>query len=355
MAGTVKPDKTYQDGGDTFLANHRLRIMYVVAIAVVLLLTPFAIYVMFEGRYLIGAALLVVVLGFAGNGVAIHLGRTPPIPFALLLIPIGASLALSLAFRGTYGVMWAYPTVMLFYFMQPRRIATLAGLLVLVVGSGIVYTNTDLAYAGRFAASLALTIIIVYVIIGVLQNLQQELLGQIVTDPLTGAFNRRHMDSVLGDGVERHRRIGAPASLLLVDIDHFKLINDRHGHNVGDKVLKNLVALIKMRSRKLDRLFRMGGEEFLVFLPDTSMTASIISAEHLRSAVAAASLADGVTATVSIGVAEYQAGETQESWIKRADDALYRAKESGRNRVICDESRPVTPLAVAPEPRARER
>ena len=154
-------------------------------------------------------------------------------------------------------------------------------------------------------------------------------------DPLTGAFNRRHMERCLSDAIERRRRNSAPASLLLIDIDHFKLINDRFGHAKGDGVLKGIASLVGKRARKLDSLFRVGGEEFILLLPDTQEAAAAVVAEQLRASVAESLLVDGRQVTVSVGVGELQLDESSDSWMKHADDALYAAKKAGRNRVVC--------------------
>jgi len=142
------------------------------------------------------------------------------------------------------------------------------------------------------------------------------------------------MERLLGDAIERKHRNSAPASLLLIDIDRFKLINDQFGHAKGDSVLKGIVAVVGKRSRKVDSLFRVGGEEFILLLPDAQEAAAVAVAEQLRASVADAPLLDGRQVTVSIGVSELQAGESPDSWMKHADDALYAAKNAGRNRVV---------------------
>jgi diguanylate cyclase (GGDEF)-like protein len=154
-----------------------------------------------------------------------------------------------------------------------------------------------------------------------------------MTDPLTGAFNRRQMDVSLALAIERRHRTGEPASLLLFDVDHFKRINDAFGHAAGDAALKNLVALIAERARKLDVLFRIGGEEFVLLLPGARHAGAVAMAEQLRALVAGAELVDGRRLSISIGVSELQRGESAASWIADADAAAYRAKQGGRNRV----------------------
>jgi len=124
-------------------------------------------------------------------------------------------------------------------------------------------------------------------------------------------------------------------SILLMDVDGFKSINDQFGHAKGDSVLKEIVSLIAKRSRKLDLLFRIGGEEFMLLLPDTKEAAAAVVAEQLRASIAESRLFDDRQLTVSIGVSELQPGESPDSWMKHADDALYAAKKAGRNRVVC--------------------
>jgi diguanylate cyclase (GGDEF)-like protein len=163
------------------------------------------------------------------------------------------------------------------------------------------------------------------------------MVAQTVTDPLTGAYNRRHMEACLDEIIERQRRTGATAALLLIDIDRFKEINDRSGHAAGDAVLRRVVALIGDRVRRLDRLFRIGGDEFLLLLPDTDLTAALTVAEDLRARIAAAAIAGAPPVTVSIGVAVLGSGQQMDAWMHAADAALYRAKQQGRNRVAAAE------------------
>ena len=137
----------------------------------------------------------------------------------------------------------------------------------------------------------------------------------------------------IAEAMARCSRAGAPVTSLLIDIDHFKDINDTHGHAVGDAVLCGVMKLINARSRNLDRLFRMGVAEFLLLLADTRLADGLSVGEALRQAIATAKWSQDVMLTVSIGVSEYVPGETQDSWMKRADISLNRAKHSGRKVV----------------------
>ena len=172
-----------------------------------------------------------------------------------------------------------------------------------------------------------------------LQKSNQELQETLVeldhlasTDKLTGAWNRRRLEEALINEMDRLRRYDHPLSLLLIDIDLFKKINDQFGHAAGDQVLVELADLVKSTLRVSDSLTRWGGEEFVVLCPNTTLSTVAMLAERLREKIARADFPVVKNITVSLGVAECMSGETWEQWFMRADAALYRAKACGRNQ-----------------------
>ncbi|MGC2854794.1 diguanylate cyclase [Novispirillum sp. DQ9] len=172
-----------------------------------------------------------------------------------------------------------------------------------------------------------------------LEQANAELERLATTDPLTGTRNRRAFFDMAGREIIRSERTGAPLCAVMLDIDHFKAVNDRYGHAGGDAVLRAVVARIGAEIRPVDILGRLGGEEFALVLPDTDGDGAMLVAERLRQALAAAPVpADGVDipVTSSFGVAVLTAGEALDSLLGRADAALYAAKTSGRNRVVKD-------------------
>ena len=150
-------------------------------------------------------------------------------------------------------------------------------------------------------------------------------------DSLTGCLNRRAWMDNCDQEMDRSRRSGRPMTLLMMDIDHFKSINDNHGHQVGDRVIINFVKYTVAALRRADTLGRYGGEEFVALLPETATEQALIVAERIRSAVHAGSEAPGCT--VSIGVATSDVNVSVDGLLARADAAMYRAKNNGRNRV----------------------
>jgi two-component system, cell cycle response regulator len=163
-----------------------------------------------------------------------------------------------------------------------------------------------------------------------------------VTDGLTGLHNRRYLDSHLATLVERARQRGRPLSLMITDIDRFKLINDTHGHDAGDDVLREFAMRLRQNVRGIDLACRMGGEEFVVVMPDTDGTVAGKVAERIRAQIAQTPFAIGgegreIPVTVSVGVAALRQGtDSAEELLKRADIALYEAKHGGRNRVVAN-------------------
>jgi diguanylate cyclase len=190
------------------------------------------------------------------------------------------------------------------------------------------------------AIALLIAVCIAAALAGVLYERQRTLAEQAITDPLTGAFNRRHLDPCLTQAIERHRRTGEPASLLLFDIDHFKRVNDRRGHAAGDEALTRLTALVAARARKMDVLFRIGGDEFVLLLPGAARAGALAVAETLRALVADAALVDGRRLSISVGVSELLPEQSAFAWLDDADAALYRAKHAGRNRASLSGRRP---------------
>lgn len=155
-------------------------------------------------------------------------------------------------------------------------------------------------------------------------------------DPLTGTGNRIAMDQTLIREVDMAKRHLQPLSLLMLDIDHFKRVNDSHGHGIGDEVLKGVAEAIKNQLRNVDMVFRFGGEEFLILLSNTSRDAAALVGERLRHAAQVQDyFAAGtrIELTVSLGCATLLPGESVESLLRRADNALYVAKREGRNRL----------------------
>jgi two-component system cell cycle response regulator len=178
-----------------------------------------------------------------------------------------------------------------------------------------------------------------------LRHAVQASLEMAVTDSLTGLYNRRYLEAHLGQLVEHAANRGKALSVLTLDVDFFKAINDTHGHDAGDRVLQELASRIRSTIRNVDVACRTGGEEFVVVLPATELEIAERIAERMRKQVAGRRFnvggGDGLAITISIGVSALgQPGDRAEDRLKRADNALYQAKREGRNRVIGNRAAP---------------
>ena len=163
------------------------------------------------------------------------------------------------------------------------------------------------------------------------KNRELEVLS--VTDRLTGLFNRRKLDEVLEEEMLRCRRYGAEFAVIVMDIDHFKHVNDSHGHPVGDGVLQAMARILRERTRDADALARFGGEEFVIVCRHATLEGAVDTAGRIRAAIAAHDFPGVGKVTASFGVAACCDGDSTESLLARVDAALYRAKAAGRNRV----------------------
>ncbi|MEE4304298.1 MAG: GGDEF domain-containing protein, partial [Wenzhouxiangella sp.] len=165
--------------------------------------------------------------------------------------------------------------------------------------------------------------------------LQQRQLSEIASrDPLTRAGNRRALRYALDEAERMKVRYESPTSLILLDLDHFKSINDVYGHESGDRILVNLVEVVTSRLRGQDSIFRLGGEEFVVLLPGTGVEGAERLAGTIKRTLATQLEGPGGPVTASMGVAELEPAEPVRQWLSRADEALYRAKREGRDRVV---------------------
>ncbi len=191
---------------------------------------------------------------------------------------------------------------------------------------------TPVDYEGRLAHFLSFTDITRH------KEIETELLVLATTDSLTGVLNRRALYEQGEREVMRARRYDIPLSVLMLDIDHFKRINDTWGHLVGDRVLRQMAQVMKATLRETDLVGRIGGEEFVAILPETTLEGATDTSERVRKAIEAQPIATDegpVAYTASIGVTEFRESDPSlEEALKRADEALYKAKSSGRNRVI---------------------
>jgi diguanylate cyclase (GGDEF)-like protein/PAS domain S-box-containing protein/hemerythrin-like metal-binding protein len=168
------------------------------------------------------------------------------------------------------------------------------------------------------------------------KRMQSLLEERASTDPLTGAMNRNGIEERIRYELMRSDRYGYKLSLVVIDLDHFKEVNDTYGHLAGDRLLRGFCEIARSCLRSTDSLGRTGGEEFVALLPETGVTGARLFAERLRTTLEEFQFDKGIRITASMGVASHREGEDFSTWMERADFSMYRAKQSGRNRVVLD-------------------
>ncbi|MET0062401.1 MAG: GGDEF domain-containing protein [Candidatus Thiodiazotropha endolucinida] len=251
-------------------------------------------------------------------------------PFTTLFV---AYLTNLLGITGTY---WCYSTLILYYFMMSERQAWISNIIFALVNIPLVWHLFETHEAIRFSVTFSLVSAYSAIFLHIIAMQYSELQKMAITDKLTNVYNRTLLKDSLEQAIHQANRTNTPFTLIIMDVDHFKKINDELGHEIGDHVLMQLGVFLKDFLRDSDKIFRIGGEEFLVLLYNTDEANSIDIAEKIRKGIENLSLIPDRTVTVSIGVASLSSVRDWKQWMKTCDKNLYEAKNSGRNRVaVC--------------------
>jgi diguanylate cyclase (GGDEF)-like protein len=280
-----------------------------------------------------GTGVIVIVLAalaWIGNQDRYH----PWVTFVGLTPAMLFFLAVSFIEQGVIGALWCFPAILMFYFTLPERMAWIANGALFAMAVPLSAMTLELSVAARVAATLLGVSAFSAVFVRVIDEQRQALEQRAFNDTLTGLHNRALLSATLEQAMEQSRRTGLPMTLLALDLDWFKAINDGLGHQAGDAALRGVADILRQRIRRSDRAFRLGGEEFLAFLYGTDQERGRQVAEELRTAVASQPLIPGRSITVSIGVASYSGDQNWETWLRRCDENLYGAKAKGRNSVV---------------------
>jgi diguanylate cyclase (GGDEF)-like protein len=272
-----------------------------------------------------------IVLGFFTFGTYVYRTRRVRVASVAIALICAAGVLATIYIIGPHQVYWVFPALIgIFYLLRPREAVALAAVTLLALIPALLRSANS-----QETTTLIVTFIVTSMValaFSLITSRQREQLLVLATkDPLTGAGNRRGLDSKLGEVVNSFRRTGVNASLILLDLDHFKSVNDIYGHAVGDQILRRVTEIINLRIRVTDSLYRVGGEEFIVVLEGADLHKGVHLAEQLRTLVDANELVPDHAVTISLGVAELKEGESANDWLHRADEALYRAKDAGRN------------------------
>ena len=308
-------------------------LLLVLSIFAAITVTSFSIFRFLRFEWLIASFDLLVGIGMAL--IAYHVYTTQKVVFPSIVLAVlscFASIA-TVHVKGAENVIWVYPAlVSAYYLLSPKR-AIYISLFTLIMLIPVLLQGLEITVFSSTVTTIVMTCLFGYFFSKSVRQ-QHEILNELVIkDSLTGVGNRRALDQKLEEIVQAQARKPSTVSLILLDLDRFKRVNDNHGHIVGDQILIRVAEIIEGRIRTTDSLYRYGGEEFVIVAIDLDLEAASQLAEELRVLVESFDLVISKPITISLGVAEYKAGENGESLINRADEALYRAKTGGRNQV----------------------
>jgi len=293
----------------------------------------FAVFRLLTG-HLVAAGLNALISGLVLGAVAyvITTGRNQPAGVAfVLVITLGAFFSTLLV--GTTGLSWSFLAFWINFVLTDRRIALAANLMMLLLISFVTSAfDSTLALATYLITGLMITVF-GFIFAARLNSQQTQLERMASRDPLTNAGNRRSLQQDLLAAVADFQSTQSPYVLMMLDLDHFKVLNDRYGHEAGDKALRDFGALIPSRIRRDDGFYRFGGEEFVILFRDlgAERVKTVTQAVHAKTSDVVDS--PGGKISFSAGVAVLQAGQDMDAWLAAADQALYRAKAEGRNCV----------------------
>lgn len=296
----------------------------------------FALYRFLSGNVIVGVVDSILALCISTAVVyAWRSGDTRRTGYFLVVVDTVGTFATA-TIVGVPGLFWTYVALLSNFFLVDRRLAAMITALALVILAvhGQAFKDTLELITFLITASLVSGFAFIFAARSDIRRVQLETLA--TRDPLTGVDNRRAMEHELQIAVEACKRNHTAFGLVMLDLDHFKRVNDQHGHEAGDQVLVGFAELIGKSTRNLDRLFRFGGEEFVLLLPGSDVAGLHRVTENLRSKIAAELRGPSGPVTSSLGAAVLRPGEDWPQWLARVDAALYRAKASGRNCAVVD-------------------
>lgn len=309
------------------------RVLVVFCLGSTLVLTPIAINFFRAGS--LGAAYAIggLAFGYALLGLwIVRVRKASPYNLWLAAVATLATL-LPVPLLGEPADSWIYPLILVNYYLLTRRAGLFVNLFSCLVILALLTREPGWAAASHQAAVLAAVMFFAHVFVWAIDRRQDELRRQSRHDPLTGLANRRALDTAMPRAAARCQRSGLPLSIIMVDLDKFKNVNDRYGHSRGDSAICTAALVISGRLREGDRVFRYGGEEFVILCEDTDHDGVRELAERLRAGAERELLVGDLSITMSAGIATLLEDESVRDCFDRADQALLAAKGGGRNRV----------------------
>lgn len=317
----------------------KLAVISTVGVCALIGITPFLIYRVSQGDWLIVAVDLALLLATLFS-VWISWRHGSSRLAGQLLATLYSIGCIIVAFKlQPYGLYWFFCLIMFNFFVLPPVQSSIATLttLTLLCGYGVIQPDTIFSsqqHLITFGATSLISSFFAFVFAWRTDQQRIRLQELASMDPLTGVANRRSLDKEIALAVATHQRHGHAYGLLVMDLDNFKMINDSYGHAEGDRVLVGFADLIRKASRRTDRLFRLGGEEFVLLMMSTDHAGLVRTANNMLHVVSENVRSRDEPVTVSIGGAMLSKGDDADGWLHKADSCMYIAKQQGRNQSV---------------------
>lgn len=318
-----------------FQADFRLSLITLFCLPAAIAIGGFAIFRAIDGNWLMTIVDSLLVLALVGILIFSWCTRRTRGAGIILVFFTGCGVLAVVYLAGLVGLFWAFVDVIATFFLSPPIFA-IPKVIIVVVASVILGADAGLGTLPLI--SFATTIFVVSLFaysFAIRSKAQADKMEELATrDSLTGAGNRRMLEEELEIAIARFERDSINTGLLMLDLDYFKQINDKYGHAEGDEVLRHFASLVETHSRRGDRFFRFGGEEFVLLLQDVDLQGLETAARHILQVIRDYLTFSGGEVTCSIGGALIRENDNWERWLQRADQALYSAKNGGRDTIV---------------------
>jgi diguanylate cyclase len=310
--------------------------------------TPFAIVRLQEQKWAVGLLDFGIVSVMLGLFAHVYLSRETRLPGIVIAVTFIVASIGSVSLQGVSQIYWAYPALAATFFLMKTRYAVPVCAVSFLSIIGLLWNSLGNTMLVTIALTLLTNILFSYSFALTAKRQRSTLKRLATVDPLTGAGNRRAQNDKIDATNALYRRSHIPASILILDIDFFKNVNDTYGHITGDEILAGVAELVRTNTRPTENLYRYGGEEFTIVAENTRTDGAQQLAEKLRELIDQHVFVSNIHMTASFGLAEVHRSEGPQGWLGRADTALFKAKESGRNRVILAAPAPPPPPKLRP-------
>ncbi|MBX3696952.1 MAG: GGDEF domain-containing protein [Dokdonella sp.] len=300
------------------------------------MILPFAAYRFLSGQNLAALIDLLIVACITLGAVHAYVSRRTRGASLFLAVTYSIGCVAIAYVAGAAGPLWTYAVLLSNFLLIERRRAALISACAIAAVAASPMALPELAHKAAFVGSSVVVSLFAFAFAWRTDLQRQQLENLATLDPLTGAGNRRAMAAQIDVAIAASARSRRPLGLITFDLDHFKQVNDRFGHEAGDHVLVQVASVVRRITRRNDRLFRLGGEEFALLIPDADASALREIAEKVRESLMREIQCGQTPITASFGGSVLGANESERQWRERADAAMYRAKREGRNRLIID-------------------